>query len=146
MKRHQVHIVVASKASPAALYGLLKDGRTWVDWSDLDECVPEGLAANGEEHVGTVHASRRGRTRGWDGITELVPDERLAYEHVKGLPVVDYVASVTLAAKADGTTSIVWDAAFTPRWPGTGGMLRRGVTQFLGACARGLAEYAPTLR
>ncbi len=146
MRRQKVQIVVESKASPAMLYGLLTDSRTWVDWSGLDECVPEGLAANGKERVGTVRASRRGRTRGWDRITELVPDQRLGYEHVKGLPVVDYVASVTLAPTAHGTTSIVWDAAFTPRWPGTGGALRRGVTEFLGTCARGLAEYPPSLR
>jgi hypothetical protein len=143
MKRQQVHLVVEAKASPAAIYRLLKDGRTWVHWSDLDECLPEGLGASAEEQVGTVRASRRGRTRGWDRITELVPDRRLGYEHVKGLPVLDYVASVELVPSPSGTT-IVWEASFAPRWPGTGGLLRRGVERFLGSCARGLAQHAST--
>ena len=143
MSRQEVHIVVKSKASPSDIYRLLKDGRTWVDWSDLDECVPSGLAASGEEQVGTLRASRRGRTRGCDRVTELVPDHRLGYQNVNGLPVADYVASVDLTPGADGTT-ITWDAAFTPRWAGTGAIIRRGVERFLGGCARGLAEYAET--
>jgi Polyketide cyclase / dehydrase and lipid transport len=143
MSRQEVHIVVKSKASPSDIYRLLKDGRTWVDWSDLDECVPSGLAASGEEQVGTLRASRRGRTRGCDRVTELVPDHRLGYQNVNGLPVADYVASVDLTPGAEGTT-ITWDAAFTPRWAGTGAIIRRGVERFLGGCARGLAEYAET--
>jgi Polyketide cyclase / dehydrase and lipid transport len=139
VKRQHIHIVAESAATPAAIYRLLKDSRTWADWSDLDECVPSFLAPNGEEQVGTVRASRRGRTLGWDRITELVPDHRLGYEHVKGLPVSDYVATVTLDPKPNGTTTIVWDASFTPRWPGTGAMLSRAVTRFLSECACGLA-------
>jgi hypothetical protein len=143
MRRQEVHIVVESPASPEAVYDLLKDGRTWVDWSDLDECEPEGLAPGEPEQVGTIRASRRGRALGWDQVTELVPGERFGYEHVKGLPVVGYVASVDLTRHPGGTT-ITWHASFAPRLPGTGGVIRRGVAQFLGACANGLAEYAAT--
>jgi hypothetical protein len=141
-KRQQIRVVAQSAASPAALYRLLADGPSWVAWSTLDECVSEGLAPDGAEQVGTVRRNRRGRTRGWDRITELVPDRTLGYAHVKGLPVRDYTATVTLTPTADGGTTIVWLAGFTPRWLGTGRLLRRGIEDFLDECARGLAEYA----
>jgi hypothetical protein len=143
LKRQQVRIVVDSAAPAFAIYRLLKDGRTWPDWSVLDECVPEGIPAGVEEQIGTLRISRRGRTRGEDRITELVPGRRFGYQHVKGLPVVDYEAFVDLTPKAGGGTEIVWEAAFVPRWPGTGAVLRRGIGKFLNACARGLAEHAP---
>jgi hypothetical protein len=140
MKRQQIHVVVESPSSPAALYRLLADARTWPAWTDMDECVPEGIAVGEVEKVGTVRANRRGRTRGWDRITELVPDERLGYEHVKGLPVVGYIASVSLTPHPNGTT-ITWDVSFAPRYPGTGALLRRGVEGFLTSCAQGLAGH-----
>ncbi len=141
-KRQQVRVVAESAASPAALYRLLADGPCWVAWSPLDECVSEGLGANGEEQVGTVRMNRRGRTRGWDRITELVPDRVLGYAHVKGLPVRDYTAAVTLTPMSDGGTTIVWLAGFVPRWPGTGALLHRRIETFLQECAQGLAGYA----
>lgn len=140
--RQRIRVVAESAASPADLYRLLADGPSWVTWSPLDECVSEGLGADGREQVGTVRINRRGRTRGQDRITEMVADRSLAYAHVKGLPVRDYTASVTLTPMTDGGTAIVWLAEFSPRWPGTGALLRRGVEGFLGGCAQGLAAHA----
>jgi hypothetical protein len=141
-KRQQIRIVAQSAAAPADLYRLLADGPSWFAWSPLDECEPEGLGPDGREQVGTVRMNRRGRTRGWDQIAELVPDRVFGYAHLKGLPVRDYAATVTLAPIAEGGTMVAWSAEFGPRWPGTGGLLRRSIEQFLGECARGLAAYA----
>jgi len=143
VKRQEIHIDVESAAPAADLYRLLADARTWPAWASLDECVPEGLSPSGAEQVGTIRASRRGRTLGWDRVNELVPDQRLGYEHVKGLPVTDYLASVDLAPRPDGGTTITWQASFRPRWPGTGALLRRGIEQFLRQCAEGLAGHQP---
>jgi hypothetical protein len=143
-RRQQVRVVAKSATSPADLYRLLADGPSWVAWSPLDECTTEGLGPDGREQVGTVRANRRGRTRGWDRITELVPDRELGYAHLKGLPVRDYTATVTLTPITGGGTTITWVAGFDPRWPGTGALLRRGIEQFLDASARGLAAYAAT--
>lgn len=142
-KRQQVRVVASSSASARDLYRLLVDGPSWPDWSPLDECVPEGIAPSEAESVGTLRRSRRGRVLGWDLITELVPDELFGYQHVKGLPVVDYFASVRLVENGEGSTTVTWEAAFTARYPGTGALIRRGVEKFLGDCARGLADYAP---
>jgi Polyketide cyclase / dehydrase and lipid transport len=146
-KRQRIRVTAESIAAPAELYRLLVDGPSWVDWSPLDECVPEGLGPDGREQVGTVRMDRRGRTRGWDRITELDPGRALGYAHLKGLPVRDYAATVTLTPIAGGgagggaATLVAWSAEFEPRWPGTGRLLRRSIEQFLGQCARGLAAY-----
>jgi hypothetical protein len=142
VKRQEIHIVVQSAASSTDLYRLLADARSWPSWASVDECEPEGLSPSGDEEVGTVRATRRGRTLGWDRVTELVPDQRLGYEHVKGLPVRDYLASVSLTPLPDAGTTITWYASFVPRWPGTGGLLRRGIEGFLRECAEGLAAHA----
>jgi Polyketide cyclase / dehydrase and lipid transport len=137
--RQHIRLVVDSPAPAADLYRLLVDGPSWVDWSPLDECSSEGLGPDGREQVGTVRANRRGRTRGWDRVAELVPDRVFGYVHLKGLPVRDYTATVTLTPVTKGGTTIAWSADFSPRWPGTGGLLRRSIEQFLGESARGLA-------
>lgn len=140
--RQTIRIVAGTPASPHVVYRLLADGPSWGAWSPMDECVPDGLAPNGAEQVGTVRMGRRGRTRGWDEVTELIPDRRLGYRHLRGLPVRDYVAGVTLDRLPEGGTSILWTAEFNPRWPGTGGLLLRNIRRFLGECTRGLATYA----
>ncbi len=141
-KRQQIHVVAESTSSPTELYRLLADGPSWVAWSPLDECRPEGLDAGGREQVGSVRMNRRGPTRGWDRITELDPDRAFRYAHVRGLPVRDYTATVTLRPITTGGATITWSADFTPRWPGTGALLRRSIEEFLDQCARGLAAYA----
>jgi hypothetical protein len=139
--RQKIRVTAESAASPAALYRLLADGPSWVAWSSMDECVPEGLGPAGEERVGTVRMNRRGRTRGWDRTTEMVPDHVFGYAHLKGLPVRDYTGTVTLTPTSGGTT-IVWLVEFDPRWPGTGGLLHRRIATFIDECAQGLAAYA----
>jgi hypothetical protein len=138
-KTQQIRVEAASAASPAALYALLVDGPSWVAWSPIDQCVPEGLGPDGREQVGTVRMNRRGRTRGWDRTTELIPNRSLGYAHLKGLPVRDYVAKVTLEPTESDGTAIVWTASFRPRWAGTGALYRRGIESFLRDCAAGLA-------
>lgn len=60
-----------------------------------------------------------------------------------GLPVRDYRADVDLEPNAEGTR-IRWHVSFSPKVPGTGWLLRWGITRFVTQCARGLAAYAPT--
>jgi hypothetical protein len=139
LKVRTIRVEVSSPMPASELYRLLADGRTWPNWADLDVCEPEGVPVGTPEVVGTVRCNKRGRTVGFDRITELVPDRRFGYEHVKGLPVRDYVASIDLAPSPDGSTTITWQASFRPRIPGTGRTLQRGIEEFLTGCAQGLA-------
>lgn len=141
MKTQSVHLEASSDAAPLALFQLLADGRTWPEWTDMDECVPQGLLPNEAEHVGTVRRSRRGRTVGWDEITDLVPARTFAYRHVKGLPVDRYEAVVQLIPQENGSTVITWDVTFVPRFFGTGRLLQRGIAAFLESCLTGLLHH-----
>ena len=144
MRTLSVRVEAQSQASHFDVYQLLADARSWPAWSDLDECTPEDIAPGETERVGTIRRSRRGKTVGWDRTTVLEPGRTFGYQHVKGLPVRDYVAAVELTPNPDGTTRISWRADFRPRIPGTGAILRRGIEQFLSNCVRGLADHAST--
>jgi hypothetical protein len=52
-----------------------------------------------------------------------------------------YRADVDLEPK-DGGTAIRWHSTFTAKWPGTGGLLRRGLGRFIQQCVDGLAAHA----
>ncbi|HEY3690231.1 MAG TPA: SRPBCC family protein [Pseudonocardiaceae bacterium] len=84
---------------------------------------------------GTARAGRRG--------PRSIHSSRFSYLHLSGLPVRDYRADVDLEPNAEGTR-IRWHVSFSPKVPGTGWLLRWGITRFVTQCARGLAAYAPT--
>ncbi len=130
-----------SAAPPAAVYALLVDGATWPTWSGHDGFE---LVARGEgdgDGVGAVRVLHRGRTRSREQIVELVPDRRLGYTLLAGLPLRDYRANVDLAPERGGT-AIHWYSDFVPRVPGTGWLFRRALNRFMAQAAASLAERA----
>ena len=141
MRRLHIEITQHSAAPPAAVFALLVDGETWPRWSPIEAFELERTGDPPPEGVGAIRALRRGRTTGRDEIVEVVPDRRLSYRSLSGLPVRDYRAHVDLEPDGDGTT-ICWEASFSPKLPGTGRLLERGLRRFLEQCARGLAEHA----
>ena len=142
MGRQHIEHHATTSADPATVYALLRDGASWPSWSPIDafelerpgESEPEG-------GVGAVRVLRNGRVTGRDTIVELVPDRRLSYTHASSLPVRDYRGAVDLTPLAGGT-EIRWATSFEPRYPGTGGLLRRGLDGFIAAMTDGLAAGA----
>jgi uncharacterized protein YndB with AHSA1/START domain len=141
MRRRHIEVTQRSAAAPAALFALLVDGETWPRWSPIEAFELERRGDPPPEGVGAIRVFRRGRTTGRDEIVEVVPDRRLGYRSLSGLPVRDYRAQVDLAPDGDGT-AIRWEASFAPKVAGTGRLLERGLKRFLERCARGLAEHA----
>jgi Polyketide cyclase / dehydrase and lipid transport len=123
------------------VFSLLVDGTTWPNWSPIEAFELERTGDPPPEGVGAIRVFRRGRTTGRDEIVEVVPDRRLGYRSLSGLPVRDYRAQVDLEPDGDGTT-IRWEPSFTPKVAGTGRLLERGLRRFLCECAAGLAAYA----
>jgi hypothetical protein len=76
-------------------------------------------------------------------IVAYEPRTHLAYTIVRGQPVRNYRANVTLTLDGDGTL-ITWAGTFDPLIPGTGklvtGIFRNIITRF----ANGLADHAAT--
>lgn len=141
MRRRHIEVMQHSEAAPASLFALLIDGETWPRWSPIEAFELERTGDPPPEGVGAIRIFRRGRTTGRDEIVEVVPDHRLGYRSLSGLPVRDYRAHVVLEPDGNGTT-IRWEASFSPKLPGTGRLLERGLRRFLEQCARGLAEHA----
>ena len=142
MRQHHVSVTATTSASTAAVYKLLAEGASWPAWSPIDRAELERPGEPPPEGVGAIRVLRRGRTTGRDEILELVPDRRLVYATLSGVPVRDYVGQVDLEDQAGGGTTIHWHSSFYPKVRGTGWLLDHALRRFLAACADGLAAYA----
>lgn len=133
-------------ASPQTVYGLLTDGRTWPSWSPIDSFELEQAGDLAPEGIGAIRVFRQGRTTGRDQILELIPNRRIQYASLSGLPVRNYVGAVDLAPAPGRGTTIHWYSSFYPSTPGTGWLVELGLRRFLQQCAQGLAEYAASAK
>ena len=65
--------------------------------------------------MGAIRVFRRGRTTGRDQLLELVPNRRLEYASLSGLPVREYVGEVDLEAGARRRGRLIrWHSSFCP--------------------------------
>jgi hypothetical protein len=128
-------------ASPAEVYGLLRSGATWPDWSPIDTFALEAEGADGGESLEAIRVFRTGRATSREEIVELQPDRRFSYALLSGLPLRGYRANVDLESR-DGGTAIHWHSSFHAKLPGTGIIFRRFLGTFIQRCADGLAAYA----
>ena len=133
----RIEHTATTTADPATVYALLLDGASWPSWSPIDSVEIEGDDA----HVGTVRILRSGKVTGRDTIAELVPERRFAYTNESKLPYKDYRGEIDLTPSGDGTV-IRWVSTFRPKYPGTGGLVRRGLDKFIGEMTAGLATGA----
>jgi uncharacterized protein YndB with AHSA1/START domain len=141
MSRRHIDVTRHSQAGPEAVFALLANGRSWPRWSPIEAFELEREGDPPPEGPGAIRVFRRGRTSGRDQIAEMVPNRRLAYVSLSGLPVRDYRAEVDLEPTAGGT-DVRWRASFFPKMPGTGWLLERGLRRFLCECAAGVAAHA----
>lgn len=147
MKRQRIDVRVHTTAHPDTVYALLRDGASWPRWSPIGSFELERRADGDDpEGVGAVRVFRS-RWRGSkvtsrERVVELVPGRRFSYTLLSGLPLRDYRADVDLSPADEGTT-IRWRSSFQPKIPGTGWLYRRILTEFIQACAAGLAAHAP---
>ncbi|HEV2783131.1 MAG TPA: SRPBCC family protein [Actinophytocola sp.] len=142
MRRYQIDVTERTSADPATVYALLRDGSTWPQWGAIDSFELEKEGEGEPEGVGAVRIFRNGRVTGRDEILGFEQDRSFRYAHVKGLPVKDYRGEVDLRPAEGGGTTIHWKVSFSPRLPGTGWLLRKGLTRFIGQTVRGLARHS----
>jgi hypothetical protein len=146
MGRHKIDVEAHTSADTHTVYSLLRDGASWPTWSPLGSFRLEHEGDSEREGLGAIRLFKTGRTRSVERIVELVPDRRLSYELVSGLPLRGYRADVDLSpdGSGDGTT-IHWRSSFDAKVPGTGWIYRLALQNFIGRTARGLADYAAQL-
>jgi len=111
------HVSIAaraeSKAAASALFALLVDGATWPRWSMFDSFELERAGEGGPSGVGAVRVFSKWLTHSREEIVEIIPDRKLGYVLLSGLPLRNYRADVALTPRPEGGTTIAWTASFS---------------------------------
>ncbi|GAA4894557.1 polyketide cyclase/dehydrase/lipid transport protein [Stackebrandtia albiflava] len=137
----EIRATAHTTASSSHVWAILADHTTTPHWSPMDGCELATPAPGPDpEGLGAVRRQWRGKTVGYDTVTIHQPTHRWGYTH-RGLPVRDYHGLVELADTPDGC-KITWSVRFTPRYPGTGRLMKRPIADFINGCATGLARHA----
>lgn len=108
-----------SNADTATVFGILKDAPNWPSWSMFD-AVELNQAGRDEPHgVGSIRTFVTKISRSKEKVVELVPNRRLAYVLLDGLPFRNYQAAVEIEPDRTGS-HITWSCSFHPKYFGTG--------------------------
>ena len=146
MARHVIEAKAHSNASREAVWALVADAEGWSRWGAWSSVEirregnppPAGLGA-----IKALTSQTRRPIVSVEEITVFEPPARLGYKLIEGgLPLRDYVASITLEPAAEGGTDITWRSQFNAKIPLTGGMFRRALGRFIQATAERLAREA----
>lgn len=141
--RASYEVTARSAAAPERVFALLADAPSWKRWAG-PVIVASWWEREGTPAPGGVGAIRRLGVRGASSREEIVaydPPTHLAYTILSGLPVRDYLANVRLTPDGTGTR-IEWSGRFTPKLPGTGGVLRLFLLSTIGSFVKRLAKQA----
>lgn len=130
-----------STADAQVLYEILRDRPTWPDWSSLGRYE---FVSGTEGELDAVCVFVTNRIRSVEQIIELVPDRRLAYALLSGLPMRDYRGVVDLTP-TDAGTEIRWQSSFEPKVAGTGWFFRAMMGALIPRMAAALARRADAL-
>jgi uncharacterized protein YndB with AHSA1/START domain len=130
-----------SRAEPAIVFALLKDGDTWPAWAMFDAFVLERPGVDEPMGVGAIRVFITKATRAREEVVELIPNRRLSYILLSGFPFTDYRADVDLTA-VDGGTVIRWSASFAPNQPWLGWFWKRFMIWVMSSTAARLAAGA----
>lgn len=141
----RVHVEVQSTAPPGALFALLADVTTWSRWGAWERSELESPAPDGGGGVGAVRVLTS-RTGGLTVVSRervevVVPDRRLEYVLLSGLPLAHYRGVVELEEVAGGTR-LRWTSTFDPVVFGTGWLFRAVLQRFVADTAAAVARAA----
>ena len=112
----QLHVEAegVAQAAPEAVWQLVANADSYQQWGPWNASGYQGRAADG---AGVIRWMRYGRTTTVEKVLEAEPARRLVYTVVKGIPVRNYRAEVTLRPEGDGT-HIRWTASWDRTLPG----------------------------
>jgi uncharacterized protein YndB with AHSA1/START domain len=138
MGHKEIDIRRVIPAPPGAVFAPLLDRSTWPAWSGHDTFEPIRPGAAGPHDVGSVGLLRSGRRVMREEIVEVVPDRRISYTLLAGLPLRGYRADFDLTPTPEGT-EVRWHAAFDAS-PGLGWIYVAALCRFTGRLLDGLGR------
>jgi hypothetical protein len=141
MPSQDIRVNITAEAPADVVYGLLRDGASWPQFSPLGSFELERPGESEREGIGAIRVFRTGRVTSREEIVELEPDRRLSYVLLSGLAIRGYRAVIELVPSGEAT-EIRWHSSFDPKVPGTGWLYRLQLKRFIERLVRGLAAAA----
>ena len=115
----QLHVEAegVAQAAPEAVWELVASANRYQQWGPWNASGYQDLAGQAADAAGVIRWMRYGRTTTVEKVLEAEPARRLVYTVVKGIPVRNYRAEVTLRPEGEGTR-IRWSASWDRTLPG----------------------------
>ena len=115
----QLHVEAegVARAAPEVVWELVANADSYSQWGPWSASGYENLGAQPPDGAGVIRWMRYGRTTTVEKVLESERARRLVYTVVKGIPVRNYRAEVTLSPEGEGT-HIHWTASWDRTLPG----------------------------
>ena len=115
----QVHVEAEgmAQAAPEAVWELVANAGTYSEWGPWSASGYENLGDQAPDAAGVIRWMRYGRTTTVEKVLESERARRLVYTVVRGIPVRNYRAEITLSPQGEGTY-IRWAASWDRTFPG----------------------------
>jgi hypothetical protein len=130
-----------SVADCPTVFAVIKDRSGWPSFTSLKSFELERPGEDDPHGRGSIGRLHGGPLKPRERIVESIPNRRLSYELLSGIPVREYRGEVGLEPDGAGT-SIRWRVSFRPSVPGTGRLLCRLLRGAVSDLVRQLAAEA----
>ena len=117
MAQLRVEAEGVAQAAPEAVWELVANADRYSEWGPWSASGYENLGGQAPDGAGVIRWMRYGRTTTVEKVLESERARRLVYTVVKGIPVRNYRAEVTLSPAGEGT-HIRWTASWDRTFPG----------------------------
>ena len=117
MAQLRVEAEGVAQAPPDVIWELVANADRYSEWGPWSASGYENLGAQAPDSAGLVRWMRYGRTTTVEQVLESEPARRLVYTVVKGIPVRNYRAEVTLSPEGE-STRVRWTASWDRTLPG----------------------------
>ena len=117
MAQLRVEAEGVAQVAPEVVWELVSNADSYSQWGPWSASGYENLGAQAPDGAGVIRWMRYGRTTTVEKVLASEPARRLVYTVVKGIPVRNYRAEVTLTPAGEGT-HIRWTASWDRTLPG----------------------------
>ena len=111
MDQLRVEAEGVAQAAPEVVWELVANADSYSEWGPWSASGYENLGEQAPDAAGVIRWMRYGRTTTVEKVLESERARRLVYTVVKGIPVRNYLAEVTLTPAGEGT-HIRWTASW----------------------------------
>lgn len=117
MTQLRVEAEGVARAAPEVVWELVANADSYSEWGPWSASGYEDLGGHAPDSAGVIRWMRYGRTTTVEKVLASERARRLVYTVVKGIPVRNYRAEVTLSPEGEGT-HIRWTASWDRTLPG----------------------------